>query len=116
MRSFALVLVLSGLCGVAHAVTKPTVAQLKAYIAGAKVTPIKASVAHNSQAYHFEQARSTHASSFRQLHFGNAAADAGRTAYIPKFVTKGLASNTAYITAEGRGGSHLVGKVKLPLY
>ena len=115
MRSLALVLTLAGLGGVAHAVTKPTVAQLKAYISSAKLTPDKPSSAHNSQSYQFEHARSTHVA-FRQLHFGNAAADAGRTAYILKVATKGLATNTAYVTAEGRGGSHLVGKVKLPLY
>ena len=115
MRSLVVVLCFLGLGSVAHAVTKPTAAQLKAYIAGAKLTPIKPSAARNSQAYHFELARSLHVP-FRELHFGNAAADAGRTAYILKVETKGLETHTAYVTADGRGGSHLVGKVKLLPY
>ena len=116
MRSTFLALaLLAGLGTSAHAITKPTRAQLTAFVANAKLTPIKPSTAHNSQAYRFEQARSGNVK-FKLLHFGNAAADAGKTAYILRRETPGLKINTAYVTAEGRGGSHLVGKVKLPLF
>ncbi len=116
MRSTFLALaLLAGFGSSAHALTRPTRAQLTAFVTHAKITPIKPSTAHNSQAYHFEQARSANVK-FTLLHFGNAAADAGKTAYIPKRVVPGLQSNTAYITAEGRGGSHLLGKVRLPMF
>lgn len=122
MRKLVLVLSLAllSLTGAAqadtHYLVAPSTKALKSYIASAKVTPIKPSQAHNSQAYRFSQALATKPSNFRILKIGKSGPDFGRTAYIPNVEIKGLASNTAYIESQSIVGPRLDGKVRLPLF
>ena len=116
----ALLLTLLSITGTAqatpHYFVAPSTSALKAYIKTAKVTPIKPSVAHNSQAYRFSQALAAKPSDFRTLQIGSHGPDFGRTAYIPKVEIKGLASNTAYLLSQSIMGPRLRGKVRLPLF
>ncbi|MEO6953412.1 MAG: hypothetical protein ABI321_16545 [Polyangia bacterium] len=99
-----------------HYLVAPSTRALKSFIKNAKVTPIKPSQAHNSQAYHFTQALLAKPSVFRALKIGKQGPDFGTTAYIPKVQIKGLASNTAYLSSQSIVGPRLQGKVKLPLF
>ena len=116
----ALTLAVLSITGAAHAaphyIVAPSTSALKAFIKGAKVTPIKPSAAHNSQAYRFSQAMAAKPSDFRVLKIGAYGPDFGRTAYIPKVEIKGLRSNTAYIESQSIAGPRLEGKVRLPLF
>ena len=116
----AITLALLSVTGAAQArpmyLVAPSAKALKTYIANAKVTQIKPSEAHNSQAYRFKQALAAKPSSFRALKIGASGPDFGTTAYIPKVEIKGLASNTAYLRSQSIIGPRLTGKVRLPLF